>query len=161
MRTITWLDRLPYELQEIIRVEYIKLSFNVINREVLVSTNPAHLGTIPVMCIPVIAKLLSYFPDMIYENVESYYLILDWFVDYGTVPQSRIDHMVLCDGFPDQRNPSTETEERCDEIAFMMLNRPLCQINKTFYTSLLSKLNYQELLCFKRYVEHRCNFDPN
>lgn len=158
MKIITWLDRLPYELQEIIRIEYIKLSFNAVNRELVISTNPAHLGTIPLMCIPIIAKLLSYFPDMIYENVESYYLILDWFVDYGIVSQSRIDHMVLSQGFPDFRGGVTETEERCEQIAFTMLNRPLCQINKTFYTSLLSKLNYQELLCFKRYVERRCNF---
>jgi len=158
MRTITWLDRLPYDVQEIIRVEYVKLSFNVINREIVINTNPHHLGTIPLMCIPVIAKLLSYFPDMIYENVESYYLLLDWFVDHGTVSQARIDKMIGSDTSPEDRYSTTETEERCDEIAFIMLNRPLCQINKAFYTSLLSKLNYQELLCFKRYVERRCNF---
>lgn len=153
----TWLDCLPDELQDIIRVEYIKSLLADVHGEMLKATVPRKNGGIPVKNAPVISRLLAHFPEMIYENVESYYLILDWFVDEEIVPQARIDRMVCCSGFPMQRERSTELEDKCDEIAFLILNRPLCRINKTFYASLLARLNHQELLCFKRYVESRCN----
>ena len=154
----TWLDILPDELQDMIRVEYIKSMMTDVNREMLASTVPGPGGSIPSMNRALISKLLAHFPEMIYENVESYYLILDWFVEAGIVPQPRIDHMICCNGFPSPRERSTETQDKCDDIAFLIFNKPLCRINKEFYASLLGRLNHQELLCFKAYLESRCNF---
>ena len=158
MVCVTWLDILPAELQDMIRVESIKSMMADVNREAILATVPGRGESIPRMNRALIGKLLAHFPEMIYENVESYYLILDWFVEANLVPQSRIDHMVCCSGFPSPRERSTETQDKCDVIAFLILNKPLCRINKVFYASLLGRLNHQELLCFKSYVESRCNF---
>lgn len=153
----TWLDCLPDEILDMVHHKCIASMLSEVHNELIPSTQPSRLTPAPALNVPVVNKILSYFPDLVYENVESYYLVLDWLVHTRIVSEDRIQRMIESDTAPPPFPHMTDLQALGESAAFLILSQPLCKIDKNFYRHLLERFDYQTLLSFKRFVENRCN----
>ena len=153
----TWIEQLPSELTEKICQHVTQLHMSDVHREMIHSTTYSlSLGDdIPPLNNIVIKDIIRHFHDPFYENLESYFLLLDWFAFSNYLTNDDISECLFRNSEMILHEPidCLDSKTLIKYLAYKLLNHPVCMVNTNYYISLIKHLNYQQLLSLKRFMD--------